>query len=144
MVLSLVVGVTALVIGYVIEVRRMRPPSQKWLDDWEASDVETAILESELEDAPTIGHGPALLEMEREGTLVGAAAGHVPGTPLGGTGGAGGGGGTVAATAPSPRSTATVRACEVVRSLAHRSPPRTHRSGRRRSSRSPSRRRTWS
>jgi hypothetical protein len=94
MILSLVVGITALVIGYVLEVRRMRTPSQKWLDEWETGDVETIILEGEMEDAPTIGHGPALLEMEREGTLVGAAAGHAPGGPLGGTGGAGDAGGS--------------------------------------------------
>jgi hypothetical protein len=63
MVLSLVVGVTALVIGYVLELRKMRRPSQAWLDEWEAGDVEARVLElTEVEDAPTIGHGPALRE----------------------------------------------------------------------------------
>jgi hypothetical protein len=61
MVLSLVTGVTALVIGYVLEMRRMRTPSQEWLDEWEAGDVEAKVLEmTEIEDAPTVGHGPAL------------------------------------------------------------------------------------
>jgi hypothetical protein len=63
MVLSLVVGITALVIGYVLELRKMRRPSQEWLDEWESGDVEARVLEmTEVEDAPTIGHGPALRE----------------------------------------------------------------------------------
>jgi hypothetical protein len=63
MVLSLIVGVTALVIGYVLELRRMRRPSQEWLEEWEAGDVEARVLQlTEIEDAPTIGHGPALRE----------------------------------------------------------------------------------
>ncbi|HEX5089610.1 MAG TPA: hypothetical protein VFV89_17515 [Nocardioides sp.] len=63
MVLSLIVGVTALVIGYVLELRRMRRPSQEWLDEWESGDVEARVLElTEIEDAPTIGHGPAIRE----------------------------------------------------------------------------------
>jgi hypothetical protein len=98
MILSLIVGVTALVIGYVLEVRRMRPPSQKWLDDWESSDVETVVLEHELEDAPTIGHGAALLEMEREGSLaVAGVAPRLPGAPTGGSGAPTGGAGGAAA-----------------------------------------------
>ena len=72
MILSLVVGVTALVIGYVLEMRRMRTPSQQWLDEWEAGDIEATVLEvTEVEDAPTIGHGPALRELELEGALAG-------------------------------------------------------------------------
>jgi len=63
MVLSLVTGITALVIGYVLEFRRMRTPSQGWLDEWEAGDIEAQVLEmTEVEDAPTVGHGPALRE----------------------------------------------------------------------------------
>jgi hypothetical protein len=63
MVLSLVVGITALVIGYVLEFRRMRTPSQEWLDEWEEGDVEARVLElTEIDDAPTVGHGPALRE----------------------------------------------------------------------------------
>ncbi|WP_028653146.1 hypothetical protein [Nocardioides halotolerans] len=63
MVLSLVTGITALVIGYVLEMRKMRTPSQEWLDEWEAGDVEARVLElTEIEDAPTVGHGPALRE----------------------------------------------------------------------------------
>jgi len=60
MVLSLVTGITALVIGYVLELRKMRRPAQQWLDEWESGDVEAKVLEmTEIEDAPTIGHGPA-------------------------------------------------------------------------------------
>jgi hypothetical protein len=63
LVLSLVVGVTALVIGYVLEIRRMRKPAQRWLDEWEAGDIEERVLEAtELDDAPAIGHGTALRE----------------------------------------------------------------------------------
>jgi len=63
MVLSLVTGITALVIGYVLELRKMRRPAQQWLDEWESGDVEAKVLEmTEIEDAPTIGHGPALRE----------------------------------------------------------------------------------
>lgn len=61
MVLSLIVGVTALVIGYLLEMRRMRPPSAVWLEEWEAGDVETQAAEdSVVEHSPTIGHGVAL------------------------------------------------------------------------------------
>ncbi|MBO9522062.1 MAG: hypothetical protein J7518_11045 [Nocardioidaceae bacterium] len=80
MVLSLIVGVTALVIGYVLEVRRMRKPSQQWLDEWEAGDVEAQVLEAtEIEDAPTIGHGPALREhsaMAAAGGTIGSDVSH--------------------------------------------------------------------
>jgi hypothetical protein len=75
MVLSLVTGITALVIGYVLEVRRMRKPSQQWLDEWEAGDVEARVMEmTEVEDAPTIGHGPAL--REAHGALAAGGGGH--------------------------------------------------------------------
>lgn len=63
MVLSLIVGITALVIGYALEFRRMRKPSDQWLEEWEESGVEeqeeTVTLAGK---APTIGHGPALVE----------------------------------------------------------------------------------
>jgi hypothetical protein len=63
LVLSIIVGVTALVIGYVLEMRRMRKPAQRWLDEWEAGDVEERVMTATaVADAPTIGHGPALKE----------------------------------------------------------------------------------
>jgi hypothetical protein len=72
MVLSLIVGVTALVIGYVLEIRRMRKPSQRWLEEWEASGAEEQAEEAiVVHDAPTIGHGAVLVE---EGALVAAGA----------------------------------------------------------------------
>jgi hypothetical protein len=100
MVLSLIVGVTALVIGYVLELRRMRKPAQRWLDEWEASGVgaqeETAMVAA---SAPTTGHG-AVLEEALEPL---AAAG----LPLGAEAASGGGaatGETPAADRPQPDS----------------------------------------
>jgi hypothetical protein len=94
MVLSLIVGVTALVIGYVLEMRRMRTPSQRWLDEWEAGDIEATVLEvTELEHPPTIGHGPALRELELEGALAGTHSA---------IGGATGGGGVGVAVGDEP------------------------------------------
>jgi hypothetical protein len=66
LVLSLIVGVVALVIGYVLEVRRMRKPSQLLLDEWEAEagDVEAgAMVTTAVADAPAIGHIPAPREV---------------------------------------------------------------------------------
>jgi hypothetical protein len=106
MVLSLIVGVTALVIGYVLEMRRMRTPSQKWLDEWEASEI-TLAEATAIEDAPTIGHGPALRELELEGAFAGSHAGG--GSAGGGSAGggsavaSGGGGGTDAVASPPER-----------------------------------------
>jgi hypothetical protein len=72
MVLSLIVGLTALGIGYFLEVRRMRTPSDQWLQEWEEGDVEAIVLEAtELDHPPTTGHGPALREMELEGAMAG-------------------------------------------------------------------------
>lgn len=87
MILSLIVGVFALVVGYVLEFRRMRKPSERWLAEWELAEeaVEAEVLEV-AEDAPTIGHGPALVES----ALVGAAAGdggHIDGHVGGSAGG---------------------------------------------------------
>lgn len=93
MILSLIVGVTALVIGYVVEMRRMRTPSEQWLEEWEAGDVEATVLEvTELEHPPTVGHGPALRELELEGAVagshsaIGGATGHHVSVPAGGGG----------------------------------------------------------
>lgn len=79
MILSLIVGVFALLVGYLMEFRKMRSPSQRWLDDWETTDEEAEIVEvvEVLEEAPTTGHGPAIMESE----LVGAAAGQGPNLP---------------------------------------------------------------
>jgi hypothetical protein len=105
MVLSLIVGVTALVIGYVMEMRRMRTPSQRWLDEWEAGDVEATVLEvTELDNPPTVGHGPALRELELEGARAG---GH---SALGGSAGGGGVGVAVGDEPPSaPRERLSLR-----------------------------------
>ncbi|HEU4568863.1 MAG TPA: hypothetical protein VFR99_12580 [Marmoricola sp.] len=79
MVLSLVVGVTALVIGYVLEFRRMRHPSERWLQDWESSGLEEQEEEVVIvHEAPTIGHGPAIVEegsLTASGAKVGAGSG---------------------------------------------------------------------
>jgi hypothetical protein len=79
MVLSLIVGVTALVIGYVLEMRRMREPSPQWLEEWESDDAEAVVLRAtDVEDAPTIGHGPALREysgLAATGSTIGAETG---------------------------------------------------------------------
>ena len=41
----------------------MRRPAQQWLDEWESGDIEAQVLEmTEIRDAPTVGHGPALRE----------------------------------------------------------------------------------
>lgn len=80
LVLSIIVGVTALVIGYVLEVRRMRKPAQRWLEEWEAGNVEERVeAATAIEDSPTIGHGTVLREefaplAEAEATL-GASVG---------------------------------------------------------------------
>ena len=90
MVLSLIVGITALVIGYVLEIRRMRQPSQQWLEEWESGDVEAKALEmTDVDDPPTIGHGPAI--REEAAALVAAQSGH-------GGGDGSGSGGTATAT----------------------------------------------
>jgi len=61
MVLSLIVGLTALTIGYVLEMRRMRVPSEAWLEEWESGSVESEAEELlVVEESPTIGHGAAL------------------------------------------------------------------------------------
>jgi hypothetical protein len=60
MVLSLITGILALVIGYVLEIRRMRTPSQDLLEEWETSTVGPTDGDVALGSAPTIGHGVAL------------------------------------------------------------------------------------
>jgi hypothetical protein len=61
MIMSVIVGGLALVIGYLMEFRKMRRPSQQLLTEWESGDLaEEFRRDTELVDAPTIGHGPAL------------------------------------------------------------------------------------
>lgn len=91
LVLSLIVGVVALVIGYVLEVRRMRKPAQQWLDEWEADAAEPQALATAVAEAPATGHGAAVREMATaEATLGAEVSGGGVGTttskapPLGG------------------------------------------------------------
>jgi hypothetical protein len=75
MVLSIVVGVTALVIGYVLEFRRMRKPSERWLEEWEESGVEGEAEEViVVTESPSSGHGRVLVS-EGSPVAVGAGAG---------------------------------------------------------------------
>ena len=61
MIMSLIVGGTALVIGYLLEFRHMRKPSQDLLTEWEREDSLLLDGASEtVEHEPTIGHGPSL------------------------------------------------------------------------------------
>ncbi|HET7304603.1 MAG TPA: hypothetical protein VFJ12_08665 [Segeticoccus sp.] len=61
MIMSLIVGGTALAIGYLLEFRQMRKPSPQLLADWEKEDTVAEVKEdTSVEGAPTIGHGPAL------------------------------------------------------------------------------------
>ena len=60
MVLSLITGILALAIGYALEIRRMRTPSQDLLEEWETSTVGPTDGDLDLGSAPTIGHGVAL------------------------------------------------------------------------------------
>lgn len=59
MIMSLIVGFIALGIGYALEFRKMRTPSNALLDEWEDGGAHQDTA-GELDDAPTIGHGPAL------------------------------------------------------------------------------------
>lgn len=62
LVLSLIVGGVALAIGYALEMRRMRKPSDQLLVEWERGEIESVADEARyVEDAPTSGHGAALV-----------------------------------------------------------------------------------
>ncbi|MCW2684360.1 MAG: hypothetical protein JWP33_2273 [Blastococcus sp.] len=75
-VLSLIVGGVALAIGYAMEVKKMRQPSDEWLDEWEVAANRGALSA----DAAAIGDG----DVDGRGRR----------TPdAGGNGNAGGGGG---------------------------------------------------
>lgn len=60
MIMSLIVGFLALGIGYALEFRRMRTPSNALLDEWEALGDGTALEAQAIDDSPTIGHGTAI------------------------------------------------------------------------------------
>jgi hypothetical protein len=60
MVLSLITGLLALTIGYILEIRRMRPPSNDLLEEWETTTVGPTDGDTVLGSSPTIGHGVAL------------------------------------------------------------------------------------
>ncbi|SFL32623.1 hypothetical protein [Geodermatophilus ruber] len=92
-VLSLIVGGIALAIGYAMEIRNIRRPSDQWLDEWDAaadrrSDSAEADPDADRPEGPAGGGtaggggavgaggrptGPATVAAERE--LVGAGAG---------------------------------------------------------------------
>ncbi len=75
MIMSLIVGFLALGIGYALEFRRMRKPSDLLLEEWEAGGAHQDDLD-ELGHAPTIGHGPALRGREAEKVGLGGAERH--------------------------------------------------------------------
>jgi hypothetical protein len=62
MVLSLIVGFLALGIGYVLEFRKMRTPSDALLEEWESTTVGPTDGDDlgGLGGSPTIGHGTAI------------------------------------------------------------------------------------
>jgi hypothetical protein len=80
-VLSLIVGGIALAIGYALEVKKMRQPSDQWLDEWEdAAERGATVADAEqIIDGPggvsagTGGPGGSSASGERE--LVGVGAG---------------------------------------------------------------------
>ena len=94
-VLSLIVGGVALAIGYAMEVRNMRRPSDEWLDEWEdaadrgsltANAEEIVDLDGRGGVAAGTGAGPTGADGvsaagERELVSVGAGGGHVS-TPV--------------------------------------------------------------
>jgi hypothetical protein len=85
-VLSLIVGGIALAIGYAMELRKMRRPSDEWLEDWEvAADRESAVADAE----EIIDEDP----QARDGGI--AAGGGAGSGGRGGSGGPGGGGAPV-------------------------------------------------
>jgi hypothetical protein len=86
-VLSLIVGGIALAIGYVLELRRMRRPSEEWLDDWETAADRGAIADAEeiIDEDPLAG-GSGVAAGNG-----GGGGGRSPVTTPAGPGGGGGG-----------------------------------------------------
>ncbi len=58
-VLSLIVGGIALAIGYAMEFKKMRRPSDEWLEDWETAADRGAIADAEeiIDEDPLAGPG---------------------------------------------------------------------------------------
>src|SRR5919206_479921 len=77
-VLSLVVGGIALAIGYVMELRRMRRPSDEWLDDWEtAADRRSLVADAEeiIDEDPLAGGSGVATSSGGGGGATGGPAG---------------------------------------------------------------------
>src|SRR3954447_8725225 len=91
-VLSLIVGGVALAIGYAMELRKIRRPSDEWLEDWEtAADRRAAVADAEeiIDEDPLAGGGGVAASSGGGG----GGSGRVT-TPVG----PGGGGGSPVAT----------------------------------------------
>jgi hypothetical protein len=84
-VLSLIVGAVALAIGYAMEVKKMRRPSDEWLEDWEIA-ADRGTLKADAEEI--IDEDP--YGTPAGGTTVGGTGGTPAGTPTGAPGGRGG------------------------------------------------------
>ena len=56
-VMSLIVGGIALAIGYAMEVRKMRQPSEEWLDSWETA-AERGVRVADTESGADVPEGP--------------------------------------------------------------------------------------
>lgn len=59
MILSLVTGIIALLVGYALELRHMRKPSAALLTEWEGTELDEDVPAEDVE-SPTTGHGTAL------------------------------------------------------------------------------------
>ena len=81
-VMSLIVGAIALAIGYAMEIRNMRRPSDEWLDEWETA-AERGARSVDTESGADVPEGP--------GGGVTAGGGGAVGGPGGRRGGPGGG-----------------------------------------------------
>ena len=138
-VLSLIVGGVALAIGYAMEFKKMRRPSDEWLEDWEiAADRGSLVADAEeiIDEDPLAG-GAAWLPAsvpDRPGRSGGGGGGCAP--PASASSWASvrrrAGLGPGAAGARTPRSSATAWPC-AARRPASRCPPRRTRSPRSRS-----------
>ncbi len=92
LVMSLIVGGVALLIGYALELRKMRRPSDALLAEWERGEISSVADEAKfVEDAPTTGHGAALVTSP---TPLTAGAGSAAGTDVLTAEGPGASGGT--------------------------------------------------
>jgi hypothetical protein len=88
-VLSLIVGGIALAIGYVLEFRRMRAPSDEWLEDWEtAADRRAVVTDAEeiIDEDPLAGGSGVAAGSGGGGGGSGTGAVRAPAGPVGGGG----------------------------------------------------------